>query len=176
MSIFIPSIRVAGPADAVLLAELAFTTFHDAFHEHPKNAPEDMAAYMSEAFGVRRLEEELSDPDAVFLIAEIDLRPAGYAKLLFGHLEEPVTAERPVELCRLYSATEFIGKGVGQTLMDESLRTARKRGSDVMWLGVWEFNPRARRFYEKQGFRVVGKHIFQLGSDPQTDLLMQLYL
>ncbi len=173
---FAPSIRIAGPADAILLAELAFTTFYDAFHDHPENAPEDMAAYMSEAFSVQRLEEELSDPNSVFLIAEIDRRPAGYAKLLFDDREEPVTAERPVELCRLYSATEFIGKGVGQALMDECLKVARERGSDVMWLGVWEFNPRAQRFYEKQGFRIVGEHIFQLGSDPQTDLLMQLEL
>ena len=90
--------------------------------------------------------------------------------------EEPVTAERPVELCRLYSTTEFIGKGVGQALMDECLKLARERNCDVMWLGVWEFNPRAQRFYEKQGFRIVGEHVFQLGSDPQTDHLMQIEL
>ncbi len=173
---FTPFIRIAERSDAVLLAELAWTTFHDAFHEHPKNAPEDMAEYMSTAFSVKRLEEELADPNAVFLIAEIDGRPAGYAKLLFGYFEEPVKADRPVELCRLYSATEFIGKGIGRSLMEVCLGIARERGSDVMWLGVWEFNPRAQRFYEKHGFRVVGEHIFKLGSDPQTDLLMQLEL
>lgn len=171
-----PSIRFADRSDAVLLAELALKTFHDAFHEHPKNAPEDMEAYMSTAFSVSRLEEELSDPHAVFLIAEVDGRPAGYAKLLFGYFEEPVKADRPAELCRLYSATEFIGKGIGRLLMLECLKIARERGCDVMWLGVWEYNPRAQRFYEKHGFRVVGEHIFQLGTDPQTDLLMQLDL
>jgi ribosomal protein S18 acetylase RimI-like enzyme len=157
-----------------MLADLSFTTFWDAFHDHPKNAPEDMDAYMSEAFTTARLSEELVDPNAVFLIAEIDEKPAGYAKLLFENIEEPVVAERPVELCRLYSTTEFIGRGVGQRLMDECFRIALERAADVMWLGVWEFNPRAQRFYEKQGFRVVGDHVFLLGSDPQTDHLMQV--
>lgn len=159
-----------------MLADLSFTTFWDAFHDHPKNAPEDLDAYMSEAFAPQRIARELSDPNAVFLVAEIGGRPAGYAKLLFGNIEEPVEAERPVELCRLYSTTEFIGKGIGQALMDECLRLGRERGCDAMWLGVWEYNPRARRFYEKQGFRIVGNHVFQLGSDPQTDHLMQIEL
>jgi len=169
-------IRFASSADAEMLAELSFSTFWDAFHEHPKNAPEDMDAYMSEAFTVGQIRRELENPGAVFLVADIDGRPAGYAKLLFGNIEEPVEAARPVELCRLYSTTENIGKGVGQALMDRCFEIAAERGCDVMWLGVWEFNPRARRFYEKQGFRVVGEHVFQLGSDAQTDHLMAVRL
>jgi ribosomal protein S18 acetylase RimI-like enzyme len=57
--------------------------------------------------------------------------------------------------------------------MDASLERAKGENRDVMWLGVWEYNPRAQRFYEKNGFRVVGSHVFQLGEDAQTDLLMQ---
>jgi len=66
-----------------------------------------------------------------------------------------------------------LGKGIGQRLMAACFEYARNGAYDVMWLGVWEFNPRAQRFYEKNGFRIVGRHTFQLGSDPQTDLLMQ---
>ena len=88
-------------------------------------------------------------------------------------IEPGITAKRPIELSRLYSHQEYIGKGVGQNLMDECLERAKRHDHDVMWLGVWEYNPRAQRFYEKNGFRVVGKHVFQLGTDPQTDLLMQ---
>jgi ribosomal protein S18 acetylase RimI-like enzyme len=78
-----------------------------------------------------------------------------------------------VELNRLYSHQEYLGKGVGQTLMDKCFDRGREENCDVMWLGVWEYNPRAQRFYEKNGFRFVGRHTFLLGSDPQTDLLMQ---
>lgn len=167
------SIRQASVADATPLTELAFTTFWDAFAGHPKNAPDDLDAYMQKAFDVRQVASELADPKSVFLLADLDGELAGYSKLVIDYIEPGVTAERPIELNRLYSRQEHLGKGVGQALMEECLERARSEDRDVMWLGVWEYNPRAQRFYEKNGFRIVGKHTFLLGSDPQTDLLMQ---
>ncbi|MFN6962300.1 MAG: GNAT family N-acetyltransferase [Pyrinomonadaceae bacterium] len=170
------TIRQAVIGDAKVLTDLAYKTFWDAFAHHPKNAPDDLAHYMRQAFNVEQTTAELAEANNVFLIAEIDGSPAGYAKLTFDHIEPGITAERPVELARLYSHQEYLGHGVGQTLMDECFARARAAGCDVMWLGVWEYNPRAQRFYEKNGFRVVGSHVFQLGSDAQTDLLMQTEL
>ena len=167
------TIRQAGPEDAKLLTDLSYTTFWDAFAHHPKNAPDDLAHYMRQAFNQEQIEAELSDSKNVFLIAEIEGNAAGYAKLIIGAIEPGITADRPVELSRLYSQQEYIGKGVGQNLMDACFERATGHDHDVMWLGVWEYNPRAQRFYEKNGFRFVGKHVFQLGEDPQTDLLMQ---
>lgn len=166
-------IRSATADDAKLLTDLAYTTFWDAFADHPKNAPDDLNHYMRQAFSLEQITAELEDPNSVFLIAEIEGEAAGYAKLVLDTIEPGVTAHKPVELSRLYSQQKFLGQGVGQTLMDACFDRARREGCDVMWLGVWEFNPRAQRFYEKNGFRIVGSHIFQLGSDPQTDLLMQ---
>ena len=160
-------------ADAILLAELAYKTFWDAFAHHPKNAPDDLAYYMRQAFNEEQICAELADERNIFLIAEYENEAAGYAKLIMGTTEIGITAERPIELSRLYSHQRFLGKGVGQGLLDECFAIAKADGHDVMWLGVWEFNPRARAFYEKNGFRTVGEHVFQLGSDPQTDLLMQ---
>ena len=166
-------IRQAVVEDTEMLRDLACTTFRDAFHDHPKNAPHDLADYMQKAFSPEQIRAELSDPASIFIIAEIEGRPAGYARLITGSIEDGITAKKPVELNRLYSHQKFLGQGVGQTLMDACFERARTDGADVMWLGVWEFNPRAQRFYEKNGFRGIGKHTFQLGSDPQTDLLMQ---
>lgn len=167
------TIRQATQEDAKLLTDLSYTTFWDAFAHHPKNAPDDLAHYMRQAFSIEQITAELADPASIFLIASIDEKPAGYAKLVIASIEDGITAERPIELSRLYSHQEYIGKGVGQNLMDACFDRARDDGHDVMWLGVWEYNPRAQRFYEKNGFRVVGRHTFLLGSDPQTDLLMQ---
>jgi diamine N-acetyltransferase len=166
-------IRQAICDDAKLLTDLSYTTFWDAFAHHPKNAPDDLAHYMRQAFSIEQITVELDDSKSIFLIGEIEEKPAGYAKLIVDTIEPGITAERPVELSRLYSHQEYLGKGVGQNLMDACFERARKDGRDVMWLGVWEHNPRAQRFYEKNGFRVVGRHTFQLGSDAQTDLLMQ---
>lgn len=167
------NIRNARTDDAKLLTDLAYTTFWDAFAHHPKNAPDDLKAYMRQAFNTDQIAAELADPKSIFLIAEIDGEPAGYAKLNIDTTEDGITAERPIELNRLYSHQLFLGRGIGKSLMDACFDLAAARDHDVMWLGVWEYNPRAQRFYEKNGFRVVGRHTFQLGSDPQTDLLMQ---
>lgn len=166
-------IRKATPADAKPLTDLAYTTFWDAFAHHPKNAPEDLNHYMRQAFNLEQIAAELTDDNSIFLIAEIDGKPAGYAKLIVESTEDGITATRPIELSRLYSHQEYLGKGVGQNLMDACFEHAKTHGHDIMWLGVWEYNPRAQAFYTKNGFREVGKHTFQLGSDPQTDLLMQ---
>lgn len=166
-------IRHASVDDAKVLTDLAYTTFWDAFAHHPKNAPDDLAYYMRQAFSLEQITAELSDEKSIFLIAEVDGEAAGYAKIIIDNIEPGITAKKPVELSRLYSHQKFLGQGIGQTLMDACFERAIEEGRDVMWLGVWEFNPRAQRFYEKNGFRVVGKHTFQLGSDPQTDLLMQ---
>jgi len=169
-------IRLATSDDAKLLTDLSYTTFWDAFAHHPKNGPDDLAHYMRQAFNIEQIAGELSDSNSIFFIGEIDGKPAGYAKLIVDNIEPGISAERPVELNRLYTHQEYLGKGVGQNLMDACFARAREDGRDVMWLGVWEYNPRAQRFYEKNGFGVVGRHTFQLGSDPQTDLLMQIEL
>jgi len=166
-------IRQATEEDAKLLTDLAYTTFWDAFAHHPKNAPDDLNHYMRQAFNQEQITSELADAKNIFLIAEIDGEAAGYSKIIIDNIEPGITATRPVELSRLYAHQKHLGQGVGQTLMDACFERARAEDRDVMWLGVWEYNPRAQRFYEKNGFRVVGSHVFRLGEDPQTDLLMQ---
>jgi len=166
-------IRPATIDDAKSLTELSYTTFWDAFAHHPKNAPDDLAHYMRQAFNIEQITDELNDPRAIFLLAEIEGELAGYAKLVCDHVEPGIAAGKPIELNRLYSQQKFLGQGVGQTLMEACIDLAREDGFDTMWLGVWEYNPRAQRFYERNGFKEVGSHTFALGSDPQTDLLMQ---
>lgn len=166
-------IRRAAIQDAEMLQKLSAETFWDAFHAHPKNAPDDLADYMTKAFNLGQIRSELADENSVFLVAEIAGEAVGYAKLIVDAVEPEIEASKPIELARLYSKQEFLGRGVGARLMEESFAVAKSFDRDVMWLGVWEYNPRAQRFYERLGFKKVGKHIFQLGSDPQIDWLMQ---
>jgi ribosomal protein S18 acetylase RimI-like enzyme len=166
-----PLIRRASLSDAELLAALGARTFTETFAAESR--PEDMAAYLAEAFTRAQLAEELSDPHATFLIAEIEGRAGAYAKLHVGAAPACVTPERPVELARLYVAGEWLGQGVGEALMRACLDEARRGAHRTFWLGVWEHNRRAQAFYRKWGFREVGSHVFMLGADAQTDLLME---
>jgi len=163
--------RCATTEDAGLLAELGARTFSDTFAAD--NTAEDMAAYLAACFSREKQAAELADPRSVFLIAEAEDKSAGYAHLLAGQWPREITGSRPIEIVRLYSAHEWIGKGVGSALMTACLDAARNRGADSVWLGVWENNVRAQAFYRKWGFVEVGTHVFMLGSDAKTDLVMQ---
>jgi len=53
------------------------------------------------------------------------------------------------------------------------MQVAHQNEVDYVWLGVWEENPRAIRFYQKNGFVEFDKHIFKLGDDKQIDIMMK---
>jgi len=166
-------IRRGSPADAETLAPLAVIIFNDAFAANPLNKPEDMRLYISEAFSVEQTRRELAETDSIFFIAEMAGEMIGYAKLKERSTEDCVTGENPIELQRLYVAKDFHGQGIADKLMNECFAVAAEKKYQTMWLGVWEYNFRAQKFYEKLGFRQVGKHVFRLGSDAQTDLVME---
>ena len=96
----------------------------------------------------------------------------GFAQLRWGKAPHCVVSAAPGEIQRLYVARGYHGRGVAQDLMNVCLEEMVNRHSDVVWLGVWERNPRAITFYKKFGFQEVGAHIFNLGSDPQRDIVM----
>ena len=167
------TIRFASVEDAEILSQIGWKSFHDAFAEHPANHPDDMKIYMDGAFATETIANELRETNTIYLIAEIETQAVGYAKLKTNSRENCVAGEHPIELCRLYSLSEFIGKGIGKALMSKCLEFAEENENDIFWLGVWEYNFRAQKFYEKFGFEKCGEHIFQLGSDPQIDWVMQ---
>ena len=101
---------------------------------------------MDEDFAVETIAGELDDEDVIYFISEIGGEMVGYAKLKRNSREDGTAGENPIELCRLYSLSEFIGKGIGRTLMQHSLDYARENNHDFMWLGVWEYNYRAQKF------------------------------
>ena len=159
--------------DAETLAEIGLQSFNEAFADNPKNHPDDMKIYTDEAFSIENLQQELIDADAIFFVAQLENEIIGYAKLQQNSREDCVTGENPLELNRLYALDRHIGKGIGKALMLKCLEFAEANAHDTFWLGVWEFNFRAQEFYKKFGFEKCGEHIFQLGSDPQIDWIMQ---
>ncbi|MDT7688941.1 MAG: diamine N-acetyltransferase [Acidobacteriota bacterium] len=163
-------VRRAEAGDAALLAELGARTFYETFVE--SCSPEDMHAFLSATYNVELQAAELEDARATFFIAEVGGQPAGYAKLHAGEPPASVCGAEPVELARLYVVVEWHGRGVGEALMRELWDEARRKRWQTIWLGVWEHNERAKAFYRKWGFEVVGSHVFRVGDDAQTDLLM----
>ena len=163
-------IRQATAQDNGLLAQIGAETFYDSYAAD--NTAEDMADYLERAFSPEKQAAELADPASRFLIAELEGEVVGYARVMFGPAPAVVGGQRPLEINRLYARKAWIGQGLGGRLMQGCLDEAARAGCDVVWLDVWQLNPRAIAFYRKWGFAVVGTTNYQLGNDVQDDFLM----
>ena len=167
-------IRTARHSDAALLAALAARTFFETFG--PANSESDVALHLQRYYGEDIQRRELSDPRCTYLIAEVGGAAAGFAMLRSVASPECVGGASPIEIHRFYVDAPFHGRGVAQALMSACEREAARLERHTLWLGVWERNERARRFYEKMGFREIGSQEFVVGTDPQRDLVMERVL
>lgn len=165
------SIRNAGIDDAVLVAVLASTTFYESYSRQDES--DNLAQYISESFAVAAIVEEIQDPTSTFLIAYVDGKAVGYARLIDYSTTDGVSSDRVIELRRIYILERLWGTGIGEQLLTQCIKTASERGFDTIWLGVWEENLRARRFYDKFGFKQVGTLTFPYGDVVGINLVLQ---
>ncbi len=156
------------------LQQISRQTFSETFSSF--NTEENMKKYLEEAFSTEKLTSELNNPHTEFYFARRDNTIIGYLKINFGASQTELKDEKALEIERIYVLREFHGKKAGQLLYEQAVEAARQKDSAYIWLGVWEENPRAIRFYEKNGFVAFDKHIFKLGNDEQTDIMMKLRL
>lgn len=167
------SIRVGTASDAELLSPFARRVFNDTFAAD--NDPVALGAYMDGAFNVPRQREELNNPSCTVLLAHADDVLAAWA-LLRDDLAAPddsdIPGVRPLHLNRFYVDHVWHGRGVARALMTAVQGSTRARGHDALWLTTWERNTRAIRFYEREGFAIVGTTWFQLGDELQRDYVL----
>jgi ribosomal protein S18 acetylase RimI-like enzyme len=156
------------------LQKIGRQTFYETFSA--ANTAENMNTYLAEGFSIKKLTAELSDPNAEFYFALLDNMVIGYLKLNLGQSQTELKDDQALEIERIYVLKEYHGKKVGQLLYDKAIQVARQKNAGYVWLGVWEENLRAISFYQKNGFVPFDKHIFKLGNDEQTDIMMKLLL
>jgi ribosomal protein S18 acetylase RimI-like enzyme len=140
------------------------------------NTEENMKKYLEEELSISKLKTELNDNNAEFYFATHDENVIGYLKLNFGQAQTELKDDKALEIERIYVLKEYHGKSVGQLLFDKAIQIARKKCAEYVWLGVWEENSRAINFYKKNSFVEFDKHVFKLGNDEQTDIMMKLKL
>lgn len=168
------TIKKASLTDIAQLQKIGRQTFSETFSDG--NSDENMKKYLDESFSLEKLTSELSDQNAAFYFALIDDQAIGYLKLNFGQSQTELKDTAALEIERIYVLKEFHGKKVGQVLYETAIQVAKQARASYVWLGVWEENPRAINFYKKNGFVAFDKHIFKLGDDEQTDIMMKLQL
>ena len=161
-------------SDIDQLQKISRQTFSETFSAG--NTEENMKRYLEEGFSIEKLTAELNNKNSEFYFATIDNKVIGYLKLNFGPSQTELKDDNALEIERIYVLKDFHGKRVGQLLYGQAMLIARQMNADYVWLGVWEENPRAINFYKKNGFVEFDKHVFKLGNDEQTDIMMKLQL
>ena len=164
-------LRLATLADAPALRDLTESTFVDTYAAF--NTPENLQLHVEQHFTLLQMEYELQQQSFVYAIIESENSLVAFAKLVLNHAAKGLENQQAVEIERFYVQRDFHGKQIAQQLMDFCCHYAQSQHFSCIWLGVWEHNPRGIRFYEKMGFSLFGQHVFTLGNDPQTDLLMK---
>ncbi|MEV5439910.1 GNAT family N-acetyltransferase [Streptomyces sp. NPDC052682] len=95
------------------------------------------------------------DGSVVNLVAEKDGEVVGWAA--YGPYRDGETPTEHAELYALYVHPARCGGGTGRLLLQESVRRCAAAGHDRVFLWVLQGNTRARRFYERSGFRADGR-------------------
>lgn len=164
-------IRECKKEDLEALRQISILTYVETFGAD--NTPENMKLYLENAFNREKMEEELSNPGSWFYFALVNGEVAGYLKLNGDGAQSDIHDPESLEVERIYIAKAFHGQAIGKSFLDRAMEVAERLGKKYVWLGVWEENHKALRFYERYGFRIVGKHSFFLGEDEQSDFIMR---
>src|SRR5690606_29366635 len=163
-------IRKANFADLNSLVNMARISFIQAFTEG--NKIENVNTYLEEAFTEEQFMDEMENPASVFFLLEVNGDLAGYAKVNFVPAQTDLHDNSSLEVARLYLLENYVGIGLGKILLDHTINFAKLNRKKYLWLGVWEKNARAIKFYEKNGLSIFSSHPFAFGDELQPDRLV----
>lgn len=164
-------IREATFQDIPAMRSVAIASYRDTFEQH--NTPENMNAFLEEAYNLETLQKEFSENNSRLFLACEDKEVVGFVRLRESDEAKEQLGANTLELQRLYIATSAQGKSVGKQLMEKAMAYALEKKYEWIWLGVWERNFKAQRFYAHWGFEKFSEHTFWMGDDPQVDWMMK---
>ena len=131
-----------------------------------------MSAYMDKAFTHDKLLSELNNKNSQFYFVKDADATIGYLKINLKDAQTEFKDDISMEVERIYIREGHQSNGYGTKLLDKVKEIALREGIKYVWLGVWEKNPAAIRFYERNGFDIFSSHEFQMGDEVQIDKLM----
>tara|TARA_R110000868_G_scaffold4211_13_gene26686 strand:+ start:89183 stop:89770 length:588 start_codon:yes stop_codon:yes gene_type:complete len=156
------------------LKQIGRSTYLESFSM--ENSDENMKSYLNTAFNSKKLSTELNEKQSEFYFVYYKNEVAGYLKLNFGTAQSEFKENDGMELERIYVLKKFQGKSIGKMALEHILKIAHSKKMKYVWLGVWDKNAKAIKFYKKHNFEVFSSHDFTMGNDIQTDFLMKLNL
>lgn len=168
------SFKICALKDLDVLIKLSRETFGVAFEKD--NNPKDFRNYINEAFSRERLKFELLNPNSSFYFTYLKDNLVGYFKLNINDAQSEKFEEQCMELERIYVLNEFQGRKIGRQMLAQAIEVAKSKDMSFLWLGVWQKNTNAVRFYKRHNFKTFSEHPYYIGKDKQMDWLMKLDL
>jgi len=166
-----PTTRRAGPADAEILARMGAETFTETFaHLY---APDDLAAFLAEAYSLERTRADLADVSKASWLVEANGDAIGYATAGACALPHPEVTPACGELKRFYFYKTWQNGGLGRGLFHTAMAWLQQHGPRTTWIGVWSENYGAQRFYLRQGFEKVGEYGFAVGRTVDREFILR---
>ncbi|WP_350349046.1 GNAT family N-acetyltransferase [Agromyces sp. G08B096] len=138
--------RAAVPADAERIAQIWEPGWHAG---HDGHVPESLSLLRTSA-SFRERAARMIDSTRV---AVVDDEIVGFTVCSGDEIEQ------------VYLAEEARGSGIAGLMLADAVRVVRAAGHAEPWLAVASGNARARRFYERQGWRDAGPFAY----DAQTE-------
>ncbi len=164
-------IRKAKVEEVPAVRELAIEVYTDTFAD--QNTEANLLAFFNDSYNLEKLKEEFHDQGSLLYVALDELKIVGFMRMRINSEVDNYLGQSHLELQRLYIHRDYHGGSASRLLMEQALAYATEKKFEWIWLGVWERNFRAQKFYAKWGFERFGEHVFQMGDDPQTDWLMK---
>lgn len=164
------SIRPIQTDEIDQLIKISKQCFHQTFD--PWRALEDVNTYIQRAYTREKLLSELKTTTSKMFFAFVDNQIAGYLKVNWGSSQTENNWPEAFEIQRIYVLKQFQGLHVGSALMHKAISMAKEEHFHRVWLGVWEHNDKAQKFYYYFGFKIEDDHTFMMGDTAQRDLMM----
>ncbi|SEI65164.1 Ribosomal protein S18 acetylase RimI [Dyadobacter sp. SG02] len=157
--------------DLEAVRQIGIDTFYESFAS--VNTEANMTHYLETGFSLERVASELSNEDSEFHLAYDGDKLIGYLKVNHGPAQSELKDDTALEIERIYVLRAWQGLKIGQLFYEKAIEIACARRYAYVWLGVWEENEKAIGFYKRNGFAEFDKHLFKLGDEIQTDIMMR---
>jgi ribosomal protein S18 acetylase RimI-like enzyme len=155
--------RIANENDVAAIAAIGRQSFADAFG-HLFNRMEDLQTYLDYTYEQEKLTKSVRKENNIHFLALVEDKPVGFLKMKRHSLNEQIGSPAQTELQKIYVLKEYHGSGAGKQLMKDALNTAEEINPDYIWLDVHISNAKAIHVYKKNGFIIIGRHFFTIGS------------
>jgi diamine N-acetyltransferase len=130
-------------------------------------SPAQLQFMLAELYNPAALQKQMSEGQDFFLLFSAG-QPAGFASC-------SPAGPGTFKLNKLYVDPAYQGKDFGKLLINQVEEEARQRGGLFLTLNVNRFN-KARTFYEKLGYVLIGEEDIPIGEFQMNDYVLQKIL